>query len=223
MHYKTYRQLAEKAANPEIQHPLPLALLAIDASVGIQASVLVRDDLVGVRVRARSVNLPLVRSPSISGNRATCVLELLPGYSRPKRKEIVTIKLYYDDAVLEFKAGSQYVFRFSDDGKPFDVQPFREKGGSPGKKGGSHVHLNAKQVTVPILSILLFSCLDWVTEPAHFTSPPASGYAHHGHPASERETAPLRVFPVASNDPCQQPHAIRWLLPGSDFWRGRRR
>ena len=40
MHYKAYRWYAEKAANPVIQHPLLLALLAIDASVGIQASAL---------------------------------------------------------------------------------------------------------------------------------------------------------------------------------------
>jgi len=38
MHYNTYVQIAEKAANSEIQHPLPRALLARDASVGIEAS-----------------------------------------------------------------------------------------------------------------------------------------------------------------------------------------
>ena len=82
------------------------------------ASRALSSDVVLVTGAVQRVDFPLVNSPSLAGDKATCVL-LVPARSIPAHPDFCRIALHYDNHGLlqGIKSGSELVLRFQKSGE----------------------------------------------------------------------------------------------------------
>jgi len=103
----------------------PAAVVVSTKTNGMPSLALrdVSSDGVLITGAVRRVDLPLLNSPSVAGDNATCML-LVPARSIPAHPDVRKVALHYDNHgwLQGLKAGAQLVLRFQKNGEFDGVQ-----------------------------------------------------------------------------------------------------
>src|SRR4051812_18884208 len=103
------------------------------------ASRAASSDVVLITGAVQRVDLPMINSPAIGGDNATCVL-LVPARSIPAHQDIRRVALHYDNHgwLRGLRAGTQLVLQFQKDGGfdgvQFPANPVQPNGPATGRQ-----------------------------------------------------------------------------------------
>jgi len=106
----------------ETKKPTVVASTSSDGTLLLSSRELSSDTLFVTGIVQR-VTLPLLNSPSIAGDNASCLL-LVPAHSIPARPDFSSVVLHYDNHgwLRGLKVGHEIILRFHKDGEFEGVQ-----------------------------------------------------------------------------------------------------